>query len=157
MPLLQRYILSQLFRVFCGVLVVLTILLVVGGVFQEVSRSGLGVFQTLQILPYIIPSLLPFSIPVAVLLTVCIVYGRMAANHEIVAAKAAGEDIEDTGVALRRERLALALALAVGDLAALLDLQLRETVLSVFELARGDYRFEAKPYVTRFYGGGRGL
>lgn len=90
MPLLQRYILSQLFRVFCGVLVVLTILLVVGGVFQEVSRSGLGVFQTLQILPYIIPSLLPFSIPVAVLLTVCIVYGRMAANHEIVAAKAAG-------------------------------------------------------------------
>ena len=54
-PLLQRYILFQLLRVFCGVLTVLTVLLVVGGVFQEVSQSGLGVFQTLQILPYIIP------------------------------------------------------------------------------------------------------
>lgn len=32
-------------------------------------------------------------------------------------AKARGADVEDTGVALRRERLALALALAVGDLA----------------------------------------
>ena len=90
MPLLQRYILFQLLRVFCGVLTVLTVLLVVGGVFQEVSQSGLGVFQTLQILPYIIPSLLPFSIPVAVLLTVCIVYGRMSANREIIVTKAAG-------------------------------------------------------------------
>lgn len=88
--LLHRHIFGQLLRVFAGVLSVLTLLMIVGGAFQEVSEHGLGVFQTLQILPYIIPSLLPFSIPVAVLLTVCIVYGRMAAEQEITAAKAAG-------------------------------------------------------------------
>ncbi len=88
--LLHRHIFGQLLRVFCGVLAVLTLLMIVGGAFQEVSEHGLGVFQTLQILPYIIPSLLPFAIPVAVLLTVCIVYGRMAAEQEITAAKAAG-------------------------------------------------------------------
>ena len=90
MPLLYRHILGQLFRAFLGVLAVLTLLMIVGGAFQEVSSHGLGVFQTLQILPYIIPSLLPFSIPIAVLLTVCIVYGRMAADQEVTAAKAAG-------------------------------------------------------------------
>ena len=90
MPLLYRHILDQLLRVFLGVLGVLTLLMIVGGAFQQVRDHGLGVFQTLQILPYIIPSLLPFSIPVAVLLTVCIVYGRMAANQEVTAAKAAG-------------------------------------------------------------------
>src|SRR5687768_6553316 len=35
----------------------------------------------------------------------------------LVWAKAQGAGIEDVGVALRRERLALALALAIGDLA----------------------------------------
>ena len=90
MPLLQRHILGQLLRVFLGVLGVLTVVMIVGGAFQQVSEYGLGVFQTLQILPYIIPSLLPFSIPIAVLLTVCIVYGRMAADQEVTAAKAAG-------------------------------------------------------------------
>ena len=90
MPLLYRHILGQLLRAFFGVLSVLTVVMIVGGAFQEISDNGLGVFQTLQILPYIIPSLLPFSIPVAVLLTVCIVYGRMSANQEVTAAKAAG-------------------------------------------------------------------
>ncbi len=90
MPLLYRHTLDQLLRVFLGVLGVLTLVMIVGGAFQQVRDHGLGVFQTLQILPYIIPSLLPFSIPVAVLLTVCIVYGRMAANQEVTAAKAAG-------------------------------------------------------------------
>ena len=90
MRLLHRHILGQLIHVFLGVLGVLTVVMIVGGAFQQVSRHGLGVFQTLQILPYIIPSLLPFSIPVAVLLTVCIVYGRMAADQEVTAAKAAG-------------------------------------------------------------------
>ena len=46
----------------------------------------------------------------------------------LLAAKAAGEDIEDTGVALRRERLALALALAVGDLAEIGRASCRERV-----------------------------
>ena len=53
-------------------------------------------------------------------------------EEALLAAKAAGEDIEDTGVALRRERLALALALAVGDLAEGLELDRVMRELSTF-------------------------
>ena len=112
MPLLYRHILGQLLKVFAGVLGILTLLMIVGGAFQEVSKHGLGVFQTLQILPYIIPSLLPFAIPVAVLLTVCIVYGRMSADQEITAAKAAGIPV----VTLLWPALFLGGALSAGSL-----------------------------------------
>ena len=90
MRLLQRYILGDLLRVFTFVLSILTVLLVFVGVFREVTESGLGPLQALQILPYIIPSMLPYTIPATLLLSVCVVYGRMAGDQEITAAKAAG-------------------------------------------------------------------
>jgi lipopolysaccharide export system permease protein len=89
-PLLQRYILSELLKVFTFLLSVLTILLVFVGVFREATMSGLGPFQALRILPYVVPNLLPFTIPATLLLTVCVVYGRMSGDQEITAAKAAG-------------------------------------------------------------------
>lgn len=90
MRLLQRYILSELLRVFGFVLSILTVLLVFLGVFREVSETSLGPLQVLQVLPYIIPSLLPYTIPATLLLSVCVVYGRMAGDQEVTAAKAAG-------------------------------------------------------------------
>ncbi|MCA9117964.1 MAG: LptF/LptG family permease [Planctomycetaceae bacterium] len=93
MRLLQKYILLELLKVFGFVLSVLTILLVFIGVFREVSESGLGPFQAMKILPYVVPSLLPFTIPATLLLTVCVVYGRLAGDQEITAAKAAGINV----------------------------------------------------------------
>jgi lipopolysaccharide export system permease protein len=93
MRLLQRYILWELLKVFAFLLSVLTILLVFVGVFREVSESGLGPLQILQILPFIVPSLLPFTIPATLLLSVCVVYGRIAGDQEITAAKAAGINV----------------------------------------------------------------
>lgn len=90
MRLLQRYILSELLRVFAFVLSVITVLLIFVGVFREVSEHGLGPLQALEILPFVVPSLLPFTIPATMLLSVCVVYGRMAGDQEITAAKAAG-------------------------------------------------------------------
>jgi len=69
------------------------VLLVFVGVYREVTESGLGPKQALQILPYVVPSLLPFTIPACLLLTVCVVYGRMAGDQEITAAKAAGINV----------------------------------------------------------------
>jgi lipopolysaccharide export system permease protein len=89
-PLLQRYVLGELLRVFCFVLLCLTVLLVFVGIFQQASESGLGPMQLLRVLPFIVPSLLPFTIPAALLLTVCLVYGRLAGDLEVTAAKAAG-------------------------------------------------------------------
>ncbi len=93
MRLLQRYILGELLRVFTLVLSALTVLLLFVGVFREMTEKGLGPDQALQILPYVAPSLLPFTIPATYLLTVCVVYGRMSADQEITAARAAGVNI----------------------------------------------------------------
>ena len=92
-PLLQRYILGELLRTFVFVLVCQTVLLVFVGVFQQATESGLGPMQVLRILPYIVPSLLPFTIPAALLLTVSIVYGRVAGDLEVTAAKSAGINV----------------------------------------------------------------
>ena len=43
-------------------------------------------------------------------------------DEALAAARAAGEGLEDVGIALRRERLALSLALAIGDLSGVLSL-----------------------------------
>lgn len=90
MRLLPRYILGELLRTFAFLVVVLTVLLVFVGVFREASQSGLGPVQIMQILPFVVPSLLPFTIPATLLLAVCVVYGRVAGDHEITAAKSAG-------------------------------------------------------------------
>ena len=89
-PLIQRYVFGELARAFLFVLSAVTVLTVFAGVIQHALEKGLSIEHTLLILPYIIPSMLPFTIPAALLMTVCLVYGRMAGDHEVTAAKAAG-------------------------------------------------------------------
>lgn len=93
MRLLQRYILVELLKVFGFLLSILTVLLVFVGVFREASENGLGPAQALKILPFVVPSLMPFTIPATLLLTVCLVYGRIAGDQEVTAAKAAGINV----------------------------------------------------------------
>ena len=93
MRLLQRAILWELLRVFGFLLAVLTVLLVFVGVLQRASEEGLGAEQIARILPYIVPSLMPFTIPATLLLSVCVVYGRMSGDQEVIAAKAAGAHV----------------------------------------------------------------
>lgn len=90
MKLLQRYVLIELLRVFSMIVTGLTLLLVVVGVVREAAANGLGYRQIVEILPYIVPGLLPFTIPATLLLTVCVVYGRLSGDQEITATKAAG-------------------------------------------------------------------
>lgn len=92
-PLLQRYILGELTRTFLFVLLCLTLLVNVVGVFQTATERGLAAPQIWEVLPYIVPSMMPFTIPAALLLTVCLVYGRMAGDQEVTAAKAAGVSV----------------------------------------------------------------
>jgi lipopolysaccharide export system permease protein len=92
-PLLQRYILGELTRTLLFVLFCLTALVNVVGVFQTATERGLAAPQVWEVLPYIVPSMMPFTIPAALLLTVCLVYGRMAGDQEVTAAKAAGVSV----------------------------------------------------------------
>src|SRR5262249_62010642 len=56
-------------------------------------KTGLGARQTLEPPPWFIPRRLPYTVPATLLLTVCVVYGRMAGDHEISAIKAAGINV----------------------------------------------------------------
>ncbi|MFY9257067.1 MAG: LptF/LptG family permease [Fuerstiella sp.] len=90
MKMMQRYILSELLRVFLLLVVVLTVMLVFVGLVREAGDQGLGGEQILKIMPFVVPSMLPFTIPATLLLAVTIVYGRMAGDLEVTAVKAAG-------------------------------------------------------------------
>lgn len=88
--LLQRHILLELVKVFTLLVIGLTVMLVFVGLLREATERGLGPRQVLQIMPFVVPSLLPFTIPATLLLAVTVVYGRMAGDLEVTAAKSAG-------------------------------------------------------------------
>lgn len=90
MRLLQRYILYELLRVFGLLLCAVTGLILIGGVIQEALHSGLRPLELLRILPFIVMTLLPYTLPSTLLLTVCVVFGRLSADQEITAGQAAG-------------------------------------------------------------------
>src|SRR5262249_2127133 len=61
-----------------------------GTVVAEATQRGLNPAQILAATPLHIPSTLPFTIPATALFATCVVYGRLAADNEILAIKAAG-------------------------------------------------------------------
>ena len=71
----ERYVMMELLRVFVALITISTLLLVFVGVFGEARKFDLGIWQILQIMPFVVPSLMPYTIPATLLLTVCVVYG----------------------------------------------------------------------------------
>jgi lipopolysaccharide export system permease protein len=90
MRLLSRYILGELLKVFFITLVGMTVVLLLAGIAQEAIRQGLGLLPILRLIPYFLPNALVFAVPGTILFAVCSVYGRMAADNEILAAKSVG-------------------------------------------------------------------
>ncbi|MDA7978616.1 MAG: LptF/LptG family permease [Pirellulales bacterium] len=90
MKTITRYVLSELTKVFLVTLSVMTALMLIFGVAKEAVSEGLGLVQILQLVPYILPDALRFTIPGTVLFAVASVYGRMAGSNEIVALKSMG-------------------------------------------------------------------
>ena len=90
---IHRMILIDLMKVFLLSLIALTGMIMMAGVIAEAMKSGLGPAQIAGIVPLMLPSLLPYTIPPTTLFAVCIVYGRLAADNEILALKAAGVHI----------------------------------------------------------------
>lgn len=88
--ILHRMIFLDLLRVFALALLTLTGLLLMAGIVAEASQRGLPPHQILTIIPLLIPSTLPYTIPTTTLFATCIVYGRLAADNEVLALKAAG-------------------------------------------------------------------
>src|SRR5439155_13015884 len=88
--ILNRMIFGELLRVFLLALAGLTGLFLLGGLVAEATHRGLAPSQVLFVIPLLVPSTLPFTIPATTLFATCVVYGRLAADNEVTAVKAAG-------------------------------------------------------------------
>jgi lipopolysaccharide export system permease protein len=91
--ILQRMILWELTKVFIMSLVGITGILLMAGIIAEASQQGLGPTQILAAIPLLVPSTLPYTIPATTLFATCVVYGRLAADNEILAIKSAGVNL----------------------------------------------------------------
>src|SRR5438046_3970791 len=83
----------DLLKIFAITLVSLTGLFLLGGLVAEASQRGLAPAQILTIIPLMIPSMLPYTIPAATLFATCNVYGRLAKDNETTALRAAGVNL----------------------------------------------------------------
>ena len=109
MATLHRYVLLELLRTFALAAVAMTALFTLaGGIYNVVRHEGVSAAQVFTVLPMLIPIVLTFTMPLAALFAATIVYGRLAADNELVACRAAGIDIR------RLFRSALLLAIAVA-------------------------------------------
>ncbi|HZZ77982.1 MAG TPA: LptF/LptG family permease [Gemmataceae bacterium] len=91
--IIHRMILVELIKVFCMALIALTGIIMVAGIISEAMKNGFGPAQIMAIIPLLLPSLLPYTVPTTTLFATCIVYGRLSADNEILALKAAGAHI----------------------------------------------------------------
>ena len=91
MGILQRYVWWEVFRAFGMALVTMTgifVLFMVAA--QAMGTRMLTPRDVLTLIPYIIPSTLPYTTPVSLLFAVTVVYGRIAGDNEVIAVKSAG-------------------------------------------------------------------
>src|SRR5438874_13799962 len=91
--ILHRMILLELLKVFALSLLGITGILLLAGIVAEASQQGLGPMQILTIIPLLVPSTLPYTIPATTLFATCVVYGRLSADNEILAIKSSGINV----------------------------------------------------------------
>ncbi len=91
--ILQRTIFFELLKIFVLALVGITGIIVMAGIVAEATQRGLTPAQILMVIPLLVPSFLPYTVPATTLFATCIVYGRLAHDNEILALKSAGVHI----------------------------------------------------------------
>lgn len=90
MALITRYVVAELLKIFSFTLFGFTFLMMLIGVGQEAVNMQLGLLPTLRLVPYLLPTALAFAVPASILFAVCLVYGRLSSDNEIIAAKSLG-------------------------------------------------------------------
>jgi lipopolysaccharide export system permease protein len=91
--LFHRYILKNVILSFVVMLVVFTLAITSGNMIKLadfIINKGIGIFVVLKLFLYLIPYLIAFTIPMALLTSCLIVFGKLSHDNEIVALKASG-------------------------------------------------------------------
>lgn len=121
---LFKYIFKDLVRIFLITSGALSGIMSFGGLLRPVYEYGLSPGQAMKILAFFSPAMTTYSLPIAALFATTIVYGRLSADNEITAARAAGIS-----------HLALSLpAMVLGLGGALLSILLLSFVVPAFTL-----------------------
>ncbi len=84
------YIFRDLLRVFLLASGALAGIMSFGGLLRPLTQHGLDLNQVSQMLMYFMPAMTNYSWPVAVLFATTFVYGRLSADNELTACRAAG-------------------------------------------------------------------
>ncbi|TWT44074.1 putative permease YjgP/YjgQ family protein [Phycisphaerae bacterium RAS1] len=91
MTTLHGYILRELVKTFLLTLLALTALFSMGGgLFNLLKYEGVTAADVVRVMPMLIPIALTLTMPLAALFAATMTYGRMAADNEFLACKAAG-------------------------------------------------------------------
>ncbi len=85
-----RYIILEISKVFLVALTVFTGVIMLFGVVKELITEQLSPLAILSLMPYILPISMQYTLPASLLFAVCSVYGRVSADNEVMAIKAAG-------------------------------------------------------------------
>jgi len=93
MRILRDYILKEFFHSFFLSLIVFTFVLLVGNIIRLadlVINKGVDIISVLKLFLYLVPWLLSFTLPIAVLTAVILMFGRFSTDGELIAMKASG-------------------------------------------------------------------
>lgn len=94
MVTLHGYVLRELLKTFGLTLLALTVLFTMGGgLFNVVSYEGVSAADVFRFVPYLIPIVITLTMPIAALFAATMVYGRLAADNELLACRAAGVNV----------------------------------------------------------------
>jgi lipopolysaccharide export system permease protein len=87
------YILKEILPIFLICLMIFTVILLMDKILKLIElivAKGVNLSQILMLLLFISPSFLVFTIPMAVLLSILLTFGRLSSDSEIIAFKASG-------------------------------------------------------------------
>lgn len=94
MATLHGYILRELLKTFLLTLLALTgVFTMGGGIFNVVKFEGVTAADIFFALPLLVPVVVTITMPVAALFAATMVYGRLAADNELLACRAAGVNV----------------------------------------------------------------
>jgi lipopolysaccharide export system permease protein len=88
--ILRRYVIGEVGRSFALALLTMTAIFVLFMVAAQARDIGLSPSDIVHLVPYVIPSTFPYTVPVSLLFAATVVYGRLAGDNEIIAIKTAG-------------------------------------------------------------------
>src|SRR5688572_26566571 len=84
------YVFKDLLRIFVLTTGALAGIMSFGGLLRPLTEHGLDASQVGKVLTYFMPAMMTYSLPISALFATTVVYGRLAADNELTACRAAG-------------------------------------------------------------------